>query len=541
MKGNLVSLLKVQFINGFGVNKFLHEKDEKKKHRTLAMILVMGFVVVMIASYSFVLSYSFGSIGISYVIPGYAFTISSIVTLFFTFLKTNGVLLASKDYDMLMSFPIPTATVITAKFLSMYINNLAFIIVVMGPMAVGYACWNTVSFMTVLTWLITILFTPLLPMTIAAIIGICIAAIGSGFKHKVFVQMFLTVALVGIILSGSFWMNSMSMKDESVFIDMITNIGEKLSHTLHAVYPLSAWFDSAVNDGNIVALFLLIAVSVLIYGIFALICGKCYGKINSALQSHHATSNYKIGRLKSSSLTKALVQKEAKRFFSSPIYMINMGMGLILALILSVGSFFVGIDTFFQGIDNLNFDAIRPVIGEIMPFIIAMIVNMCNTSAVSLSLEGKNLWVVQSLPISLQSLLKGKMLFNIIMVLPVSLICSLVFIIEFRVNVVMILLYILFSVVSVLFSTVWGTWINLHFPNYKWQNEVEVIKQGIASMVAIVGGMLIYLVMVSAAFFLSSIMNIEFIILGFSVIMSTIGGILYKHCKKSAIVKILED
>ncbi len=45
---------------------------------------------------------------------------------------------STRDYDMLTAFPIKTRTIIASKFLSMYINNLAFAVVVMVPMAVGY-------------------------------------------------------------------------------------------------------------------------------------------------------------------------------------------------------------------------------------------------------------------------------------------------------------------------------------------------------------------------------------------------------------------
>lgn len=85
---------------------------------------------------------------------------------------------------MLTAFPIKTRTIIASKFLSMYINNLAFAVVVMVPMAVGYEMWNGFNAGTVAFWFLGILFAPLLPMTIAAAVGMAILAIGAGFKHK---------------------------------------------------------------------------------------------------------------------------------------------------------------------------------------------------------------------------------------------------------------------------------------------------------------------------------------------------------------------
>lgn len=531
MTNNLAALLKLEFIHRFGLGTFSYEKDTKKRNRSLSMAVLMVLVVIIMGGYCFGMSYGFGYIGISGVVPAYGLTISSLVVLMFTFLKTNGVLFASRDYDMLMALPIKTSTVITAKFLSMYLNNLVFTVLVMAPMAAGFWFWNEVTFTAVISWVLGILFAPLLPMTIAAVIGACIAAIGSGFKHSAFVQLLLAALLVVGIFAGSFWLNGQAMQDEAALLALLADMGVVISGVLHRIYPLSGWFETAVVNGNMMGLFALIIFSTAIYGIFVSVCGKCYRRINSALMSHHAASNYKMGELKSSSVLMSIAGKEAKRFFSSSLYMMNIGMGLILALLMSIASIFVGVDRILDGINISGIEAVKSMLVYLMPFVIAMLVNMSNTSAVSLSLEGANLWVVQSLPITRKTLLKGKMLFNIMMTLPVMLICSVIFMIELHVGLVLSLLYILFAVVSVLFSTVFGTWLNLKFPNYQWQNEVEVIKQSASTMISVFASIILYLVMAAATFALSSMIAAELVILGFCVVMGILGTLLYRFCQ----------
>lgn len=530
MENNLITLLKIESMNRFGTNQYKYEKDKKKRHNALGIKLGIAAVSIVLAIYCFLIAYFFGYMNISYLIPGYALTISSLITLFFTLLKTNGVLFASRDYDMLMAFPIKVETVITAKFLSMYLNNLIFSVVVMASMAVGYACFNTVTLVGVLAWTLTILISPLLPMTIAAILGSLIARVGSGFKHKTFVQMLLSILLFAGVIGLSFWAQNNAKKDEAVFLNKLADLGSSISKILHKTYPLSAWFDKAVNNENIVALVALIGVSVIVYGVFVWAVSKSYRKINTALQSHHTTSNYKVGELKKNSLIMALVKKEAKRFFSSVNYMMNNGIGLIFALILSIVSIFTGVDKALNAMEIQNIDSFKPMISGLIPFVLAMLINMSNTSSVSLSLEGRNLWVVQSLPIERKTLLHGKMLFNIMIVLPVSLICNIIFMFVLRVNVIMALLYIVFAVASVVFSTIWGTYMNVHFPNYTWQNELEVIKQGMSSMITIFSSLIGYLLMAVAAVLLKDIMAIEVIILGFSVILLCGGYGLYRMC-----------
>lgn len=529
MTSDLAALLVIEQQKRFRFQSILGEKNQRKKVRMIVLAISILLLVVAMAGYCFALAYGLGYLNLSKVIPGYALTISGIVTLFFTFLKTNGVLFAAKDYEFLMALPIPTKTIVTSKFMSMYLNNLLFCMLVMIPMAVGYSFWNSVSGMFVIMWLFGILLAPLFPMTIAAFIGMCIISFGAKFKRKALVEILCSALLLVGIFGGSFWLQKSSLNNQEVLLATLSNAGTVVSQMIHKIYPLSAFFDEGVNNGKVVPFIAFAAISILVFVLFVEICGRIYRKIHTKLQSHQTHSNYKLGELKSSPLLLALAKKEAKRFFSSSLYMLNMGIGLIMALLAAGASLFIGVDRVIDGMDISNIDAIKPVISVIIPFVIAMIVNMCNTTAVSLSLEGKNLWIVQSLPISNAILIKGKMLFNVMLVLPVSLICSIVFAFALKVSVGYVCLYLLFSVASVCFSTALGAWINLHFPNYEWENEVEVIKQGMGSMIGIFSGMLLYLVLAFAAFFLSSKIPEEIIILLATLILLLMGLVIYRR------------
>lgn len=487
----------------------------------------MGLVAVVMAGYSFALAYGFGYMGMAEVVPGYAITITAFVTLFFTFFKTNGFLFAYGDYDLLMALPIRTETVITAKFLYMYLRNLLFTGIVMLPMGIGYAVWSGLSLSSLCMWVIGTLVVPLFPMTIAAAVGAAIAGVGSRFRHKVLAQTVLTAVLIVAVFGVGFWMQGKAMEDEAAFLRKAADIGADLSAVMHKVYPLSAWFDKAVNQESFLPFILLVGISAAFYGIFVGIVGSVYKKIHTSLMTYHTDSNYQMGELKTSTMMRALVKKEARRFFSSTLYLTNMGVGLLLALFLSIASMVVGMESVLGSLNIAEVPGLQKGLVYAVPFAIAMLVNMSCTSAVSLSLEGKNLWVVESLPIERKTLLQSKMLFNLILILPVSLICSVLFMIELKVTFVQMVLYMAVSVTSVSLSTVWGSWINLHFPNYTWENEVEVIKQGMSSMLGVFSGLLVYLVMAMLAYFLSSVIAGEVVLLVLSILMGTAASVVY--------------
>lgn len=524
MDNKLWILVQAQYRNHSGINAFFYEKGPKKRHRSIGMALAVLLVGVMLIGYCFAIGYGLGYLGMAEVIPGYALAITGIVTILFTFIKTNGYLFACKDYDMLMALPLSNQTVITARFLYMYFNNLLFTVGVMLPMGIGYMIWTKPPLEIYVMWLIGMLMAPLLPMTLAAALGALITAIGSRFRFKTFVEVLLSVVLLFGIFGGSFYLQGMS-GNEAVLISKITDIGEILSEQMHKIYPLSAWFDQAVNEGKIVSFILFLLASVLWYGIFVVIVGRFYGKINTALTTYHAQSNYQMQGLKTSSIRMTIVKKEAKRFFSSSIYLMNMGIGLIIALGTCVAMLLFGMDRMLTLME-------LPELGNgfiyVVPFMIAMIVNMSCTTAVSLSLEGKNLWVVKSLPISAKTLLEGKMLFNLILVMPVSVVCNILMMATMGVSLMQAVLYLLISVVTVLLSTVWGMWINLHFPNYTWDNEVQVIKQSITSLFGICSGMIGYLILAVITYFMSSIIAGELVLVIVSVILLVLSGLCYR-------------
>ena len=103
-------LFKTQMRNEFG-------RSLKSRGRKMTSFAI-GIVLLMLVFYAYMLSYGLGSMGMAEVIPSYGLAITGLITLFFTALKTNGVLFAYKEYDMVMSLPVKTSTVIASRFMT---------------------------------------------------------------------------------------------------------------------------------------------------------------------------------------------------------------------------------------------------------------------------------------------------------------------------------------------------------------------------------------------------------------------------------------
>ena len=116
-------LVKNRLIAQLGINVFRYEKDTHKRNIKIVLTAVIIICLIIFAGYCGTMAYGYAYLGLTELIPGIAMVISSIVTLFFTMFKANGELFGFKDYDMVMSLPIPVRTIINSRFLNMYLWN----------------------------------------------------------------------------------------------------------------------------------------------------------------------------------------------------------------------------------------------------------------------------------------------------------------------------------------------------------------------------------------------------------------------------------
>lgn len=497
MKNNGLILFQILFSNQYRISEL---KDKSSKYRRNAIItgIIITILIGMIATYSFGMGFALGSMGIAKVIPGYGITIVSLITLFFTIFKSNGTLFGFKDYDMLISLPIKISTIIASRFFYMYFMNTIFATIVMVPLGIAYYIFEKPEMSFIIIWLIGILLATLIPTTLAAVIGAIIVYVASHFKYtNAFVTISSVVLVVAIIVAPMFIGNANSSTFD---INQLTNIGEMISQQNKSIYPISALFEKAVVDNSLIALLLFIVISVCWYLLFLTILSTKYKSINTAIMTHSAKSNYKLTELKTSSVLFALYKKELKRFFSSNVYVLNVGMGAIMALVMTIAVFVLEPSKLEEMMQVSN---LENVLIKIIAFGFAGVLSMSCSTSVSLSLEGKNLWILKSLPVKTKTIVNSKILVNLTITMPIALVFGILMNVKFQSDWITRILLIVTPVVYSFFVAVWGMFINIKLPNFEWESETALIKQGLASMIGMLGGALFSIFPIGAILFLN--------------------------------------
>lgn len=522
MNNNMV-LLKTLLLSTSRRNTYKYSKDRKKRRRAIANMVGTIILYAMLIVFSIAMCIGYGEYGMISSVPVLcALTVSAIAFLF-TLFKTNGYLFNFKEYDMLMSLPFEARTVAGCKFLYMYIQSLPWYISISLAMMIGYGIYAHPFIVIYLLWIVLSLFLPVIPMLAAAFFGFLIARISAGFKKTNLIQTVLTMLFVLFCFFVRFMVEDLVESDQ---IQATLETASVMTDKAAGIYLPAGWFANAVTNMRISDSLLLIGLSILLFSAVFYIVGRSYRSINSALKSHAAARSYRMSAQKQHSAVRAIAFKEFKRLTGSTTYMVNGGIGVILASIIGLLTLIIGPEKILSALTHgapIDSAMLRPAI----PFIVYFFIGMMATTACSPSLEGKNYWILQSLPIRKKTIYQGKMLFNMILTVPFMAFSTLCMCIASRTPVLETILYLLLGLALCSFSTAWGCVCGVRHMRLDWENEVEVIKQGAAVTIYLLPNMFAVMALTVLAVFLGFIMNRCLLALLFTLVAGLLAGLSY--------------
>lgn len=492
---NLKILLKNSIMNNWGINKFLKEesKSERIKNISIFLAILLGIfsVGMLIVMYSLAIADQLGQYGYLNLILISAMILSTMFSFFTSVYKAQGVLFSSRDFETLMSLPIKPSIILASKMIELLLLNYLFVALVTIPPSIVYFMKADTSIVFFLYLLIGIVFIPLLPIVMAAIIAFAISYISSRMKHKALILNMGTLIVVIIIVIGSFKIDKI--------INMVIANSASIIEGIKTIYPPSYYFTDALANLSLLSMVKLILWSMIPFILFLIVFGRSFKSINLRLGETFKKSNYKLTTLKSNTLRGALIKKEFKRYFSSSIYVTNTIIGVVLVTVAAVACLIMGgdfvLDQMAQSSDT-DIQAIAPLLKQVMQFapliIISFGVGLTCTTGSAISIEGKNLWILKSSPLEVKDIFISKIAVNIILLVPAIIFDTIMLAIAFDLTLINFMWTILIPTLLAILVSVGGLLINLYFPKLDWTSEVQVVKQSLSSMISILmGGVLV--------------------------------------------------
>lgn len=486
-------LVRTYILNSFGFNKAVHSKNKKDKSRMVLFgigIVFLGLLIMLgVASYNFMFAEAMAMVGKADMQLNFMMAITCAFVLFTTIFKVNGILFGFKDYDLLMSFPIKTSDIIKSRLIVMYMLELLFTLMMMIPAGVVYCLYNSVSYIFYPIFIVLLFVLPLIPIVLASIAGTLVSAAASRFKYKNLLNTIFLFAFMIIVFVISFSMGSAGEEFGSVAV--------QITSTVNRIYPFAAMFARAVN-GDILQFVLYIVISIALFALFAFVFGFSFKKLNTSVITAKNTGKYVKKELKTNSVFTALLKKEFMRFFRLPLYIFNNALGMLFMVIINV-MLIVSFDSKFAPLIYAPESApAMPLIYSLIPFALSFCVIMITTSCCSISLEGKSLWILKTLPVNPIQIIMSKVLVNLILSLPLSVVTSAVVIFYFRPSFIYAAFIVLIPVLYSLMVSFGGMFVNLRLNDFAWTNEIAVIKQSPACMITALGSMVLVFLPVGA-------------------------------------------
>ena len=408
------------------------------------------------------------------------FTLMGLVAIFMgafgSVFNTYSSLYLAKDNDLLLSLPIPLRVIISSRLVTVYLMGLMYSAVVIVPAVVVYWIQVAHSAAAIVGGILTVAIVSLIVLLLSCLLGWVVAKISLKLKHKS-----ITTVLVSLLGIGLYYF--IYFKAQTVISDLVANAvvyGVKIKG---AAYPL--YLFGRMAEGDWLAMLLVTAVVALLTALTWLLLSRSFLRLATSGGST-GKARYREKKARVRSLPAALLGKECRRFVSSPNYMLNCGMGVLMIpaagvlLLVKGGEWMAPLKAMLPGAES--------TLAALAISVACLLASMNDMAAPSVSLEGKSLWVLQSLPVSAWEVLKAKLKMQLVFTgipMLVFLACALPVL---GLSPALSLLAAAGSLLSVLLLALFGLTMGLKMPNLHWTSEITPVKQGGSVALALLGG-----------------------------------------------------
>ena len=492
----LKTLIKKQLLELFHTY-FIDRKTGKarSKGKMAGIVILALFLFGSLGAVFFGMSMGVGSVmlgtDLSPVYFGLMALISIALGVFGSVFTTYASLYLPKDNEALLCLPIPPSKLLIARTAGVYITSfiysaLGWIPAVIASWILGPVSVAGVVFPVLLTFVIALFVTVL-----SCVLGWGVALVAVKVKGKSIVNVIMSVAFLAVYYVVYFKVIN-SLEDIMEHIDAITNTVSKLHFIL---------LIGRAADGGALSLLIVAAITAALAAAGLFILSKTFLKFAFAANKESGKKTKTEG-VRQRSLKKALLMREYRHFTSTSAWMLNGGLGLLLLPGAGVAALIkrtVIREALGQMTEGL------PMLSAALPVLVfgavGLILSTNTLTAASVSLEGKNLWIVQSLPVDPWELLRAKERMDVqLNVVPTAAAVVLMGI-AFGMTIPEIALLLCALLFAIPLHADIGLILDLKRPNLNWTNPAIPIKQNFSVTVALFGSWLGFAAFTAAGFF----------------------------------------
>lgn len=522
----LKTLLKKQLLE-FGRSFIYDEKNKKTRSRGASVAFIAAYFVLIFGVLGGMFTYLsvslceplFGA-GVGWMYYAILGLMGIALGTFGSVFNTFSTLYSAKDNDLLLSMPIPEKYIIVSRLSSVYILGTVFSVIVTVPATVvGFTCAKP-TFLSISGGLLFVVTVSLIVLILSCVLGFFVAKISAKLKRKSFISVLASL----LFFAGYYFVY---FKASAIIRSITENAAEYGAKIKTSAFPL--YFFGEMGTGNLLSIVVCTVLSVAFCVLTCYVISRSFRKIVTT-PSSRIKEKKKSAVSAQKSVSRTLFDKEFKRFTSSPNYMLNCALGVVFMIAAAVvfavkGSFIGEMITETFGLD----EAVVPLA---FSWLLCFLASMNDTAAASVSLEGKSIWILQSLPVRAKDVLKAKMGVQLAITCPPLFVCSVCAAIALKGSVLTSVLLILLAQMSAFAAAAFDLFLNVKSPNLNWTNEIVPIKQSLCMMMAVFGASAFSAVGALAGYFALRVMSINLVFVLFLVIYAAVGGSIVAWLRK---------
>lgn len=377
-------------------------------------------------------------------------------------------LFQSKDNELLLSLPIPPTVIFGVRVGTVGLTCLIYLLMAWIPAVLCYGLLATHPLAGVLCSIPMALVLTGMATILAVLLGWAVALANDHTRHKSLVTVVCSLGFIGLYYAGF-------LRVEGVLGGLMEDASGLGTDLARRVWPLHLLGSAAA--GEFPALAGLVLGTVLCFAAFCKLLEKPYLRRMTARKGTAHTA-YHARKARPVSLRQALLRRELLHLGSSASYMLNGSMGTLMLLVLGGAAVWKA--------DALARFA-RALPGS---FPVLVCCAVCAAAAVNLlttpsvSLEGRTLWLLQSLPVTPWQALCAKLELHLLLTGVPAALCLLCMEAAVQMPLGSFCMALLEVELFVLLSAEMGLALGLMLPNLHWTSEAAVIKMSGATLLS---------------------------------------------------------
>ena len=415
------------------------------------------------------------------------------LSFFLTAFTAKSELFEAKDNELLLAMPIRPRLIFLSRMAVLMGTEYLISLIVMVPAGIAWFAAAGFDAVTLILYCLASLLLPLCSAGLACFIGWLLARLTARARNKTLVTMVFSLLFLAVYFVVYFNANA--------YLQKLLQNYQAFAGGMMGWGFLFYWYGAGIASADPLLLLGFAAVCLAVLALTAYALGRSFLKVTATgTAKRKKKSGAGQPQLRCSTLSAALLKKEFKRFTSSAIYMMNCGLGLILSVIAAVALL-------------LNADAVRIFLREFSfltptelalaaSIMLSFLASMDMITAPSISLEGKNLWILRTAPVPAGKILNAKLKLHLCLCAPVTLLLSVAAGIVLQSDLPGWLALVLVPQLFVLLAGVFGLTINLLLPKLDWTNEAVPVKQSMSVFVTMMSTMIFVVLAVMGFLFL---------------------------------------